>query len=118
MSTHAPIASREYEVAGYEPLTIMIFAPRFDSGGASWFCDYAISGPLTKHEGTSGGVDAIQALIATIYGLRGYLELTEEHQRGLLALDGFKGFFDLPEARFHPRNPGIPPGYAGGPEAA
>ncbi|MGG5823307.1 hypothetical protein [Falsiroseomonas sp. HW251] len=31
-----------------------------------------------------------------------------------LGLDGFAGYFDLPELRFHPRHPGIPPGIPAG----
>lgn len=69
-------------------------------------CDYEINGPATKHKGSFGGVDAVQALLNVVYALSVEAEMSEENQTGKLSWGGQKTHFGFPAPEADPERRG------------
>lgn len=100
------IASRILEVDGRPDFRIDIAQPYLEPDGVNWRCDYEINGPATKHKGSFGGVDAVQALLNVVYALSVEAEMSEEHQTGKLSWGGQQAHFGFPAPEADPERRG------------
>jgi hypothetical protein len=96
------IASRVLEVDGTPNFNIHVAQPYLEADGVTWRCEYEISGPMTKHINSFGGVDAVQALLNALYALSVEAEMSEENQRGKLSWGGQSGHFGFPAPEADP----------------
>lgn len=105
-SKHNIIAFRVLEVDGKPDFHIQIAQPYLEADGVTWRCEYEISGPMTKHRNSFGGVDAIQALLNVLYALSVEAEMSEENQTGKLSWGGQKAHFGFPAPEADPERKG------------
>ncbi len=102
ISTRPIIASRTLDVDGKPAFTMNIAQPYLEPDGVTWRCEYEVSGPMTKHSTSFGGVDAVQALLNALYALSVEAEMSEENQLGRLSWGGQKAHFGLPSPEADP----------------
>ena len=73
------IARREFDYsgpAGPGKVLALLGKPAImpDAPNGDWYCPYVVEWPNERHEFYAGGMDALQALLLGISGLRLYLE--------------------------------------------
>lgn len=91
-----PIATRTLHVNGKPRFHLRVFRPTPEDGGRIWRCCYEVDGPLTRHVGSQCGVDAMQALLNTIYVLSAEAVASQENLEKRLTWDGQSEHFGLP----------------------
>lgn len=100
------IASRLLDVDGKPAFAMRIAQPYLEADGVTWRCEYDVSGPMTRHSNSFGGVDAVQALLNALYALSVEAEMSEENQTGRLTWGGQKAHFGLPTPEADPERSG------------
>jgi hypothetical protein len=96
------IATRTLDVDGKPRFHMRIYRPQPEDGGNYWRCRYVVDGPLTRHASSQCGIDAMQALLLTIYILATEADVSEENVMKRLSWGGQSQHFGIPSGAADP----------------